>query len=127
MLQPRGQTPTDSKNKKKKTETPTIVIDKTSVAYLRGKRSCTQSDAKNYKEGGAISILSQIKQQQDSHGKRSVGPSSQPKAPSQQKGIPPQSLTQQADVAASGEAEHSYADYDFCHQCKQLKHQCLLV
>lgn len=58
MLQPRSQTPTDQKSKKKKAEsTNSIVVDKSSVAYQRGKRSCTQLDTKSYKDGSGLSIM----------------------------------------------------------------------
>lgn len=127
MLQPRSQTPTDQKNKKKKPEGASLVVDKSSVAFQRGKRSCTQLDSKNYKDGGTMSIMNQLRQHHGSQGKRSVGPSSLSKASPHPKGALPTSLTQQADKVASEGGEHSYQDYDYCHHCKQLKHQCLLV
>jgi hypothetical protein len=103
------------KKKKRAEPTPTVVVDKQSVAFQRGKRSCTLNDMP-LKD--SQKIMSELRSA--SQGKLSAAPTKQPSKQS--------SLVQQAESLAKGECkDSSYLEYDFCHQCKQLKSKNLLV
>jgi len=62
------QAPAEQEKKKKIGEP--IQVDKSSVAFQRGKRSCTQLDIQNFKPQ---SVMSQLKAQGLIDGKKSVG------------------------------------------------------
>jgi len=59
--------PSNDKKKKKVEPSVPVVVDKESVAFQRGKRSCTVSDLKNFKPE---SILNQLNEAAE--GKKSV-------------------------------------------------------
>lgn len=114
---PSSGTDSNEQDKKKKRAEPntTVVVDKQSVAFQRGKRSCTLTDLPLKESQKIINEL-----RSSSQGKISAGPVKQPSKPS--------SLVQQAETLVKGDGkDSSYLEYDFCHHCKQLKSKSLLV
>ena len=88
-------------------------MDKSSLAFQRGKRSCTISSIKSYKPQSIL--LPQGGKTSD--GKKSVGAFREGSQPS---------LLTQAEKLISGDSQLP-EEYDFCHHCKQLKNKYLLV
>jgi hypothetical protein len=107
----------DSKKKKKADTQASSVppVDKDSVAFQRGKRSCTLSDVNNQQPSS--SILQSLKNTQP-EGKRNA---------QQNRPANANLLTQAERLVSKTPDTNQYSDYDFCHNCKQLKNKNLLV